>query len=327
MRRTIVLFAIGVLAVAGIVILAAVRPVVLLAIPVGAALGVAVYAYPRLETGSAPSGTFAPLPQAKQSTRGRGPLAVLVLGVALVSVFLFFGSGGGLKPKLLRPSIRDTPEDLLGPPGVRAVPYHARLEMARGGRKVTGQEVVRISRSILNSEGTSPTLAGPPDIGPEWKYAGPRGRNQDVYAFVHPYTHAIKPASGVGILRWNSLPVSVIEDGQLDTTLVPQDGSVVELHIPRRAVYGTDPDAKRGEDGKVLDFALNGLEDDPGARHIDIEVARGVGRWSVYEGIRQVTLWSFVKWLVPAVLLIVVAFFVNRFLKNRFPDAAAPAQA
>jgi hypothetical protein len=228
---------------------------------------------------------------------------------------------------------------------VAAVPYEADLEYENSGKdgpRWHVDETVRIARgrfaqmstgslartSVLSgTQGSPDPVALRTALGAEWHFAGDRAgghvvaysrvRNLPIDLPFWPPTHEA------------SIAIGTIASHSLRVVLVPSNGSKIDMHAPANLVKDTDPPAERrqfgGED--ILTVELDGLEDDASRRVLHLELAGWIGQTSIYGAIEGVTAWTIVKLLFGGVPGLLVAFFVTRRLRGRFPDPPAPQPA
>lgn len=167
-----------------------------------------------------------------------------------------------------------------------------------------------------------------------WRYAGPgHGPRRATYTLQRTLPARTSPWPFVR--RSNQVPVPLAQAVHAQPTVpgghrprrrtyVADDHSLLRLTGPLRLVGDTTPAAtKRANisgDRKTLEFELAGLRYHPDRRQIDVEIADAVARSGLY----AFTI-KFGKWLVIAITLPAVGFFVNRLLKRRLGDSTKPA--
>lgn len=228
---------------------------------------------------------------------------------------------------------------------VAAVPYEADFEYEDSGEKDPHwhiEETVRVVRTRFAQMGvgklaaatdSSRPLSAPEPVavrtalGPEWAFAGDRAggrvvayrRTRDLPIDVPFWPPTHEAAIAIGTIASDSLAV----------ILVPSNGSKIDMHAPTNLVRETDPPAERrqfsGED--ILTVELDGLEDDADRRVLHLQIAGWIGQTSIYGAVDDLTAWTIVKLLFAGVPGALIAFFVNRRLRRRFPDPVAPQSA
>jgi hypothetical protein len=186
-----------------------------------------------------------------------------------------------------------------------------------------GREIVRISRTELDRL-ASPIGRAPPNdlLGSTWRLEGRRGKHGTTFLFVQRRTiHTPEP----GWLGWpvksSTVAVPVVEAPGLEAVLVPRDGSTIEFRSPRNLIRNTDPKSEVREFGNevIVAVALTGLEDDPDRREVSLEIANVIGRSTAYGVVDAISAWKVLIAIFGGVPLVVVGYFVNRFLKRRWP--------
>ena len=156
---------------------------------------------------------------------------------------------------------------------------------------------------------------------PGWRYVGVRGEKRNIYGYKHVDSPPVRTHFWP-LLTDNSIHIRTIHSPTLHAELVARDNSTIILRTPRRFIYDTDPAGTRRKFGStdIVTIKLAGLEDDPELRQVRLQVANRAGQTWLYEGVRTVSGWGMMKWLVLSISVFVVGFFVTRFLKHRWPD-------
>ena len=126
-----------------------------------------------------------------------------------------------------------------------------------------------------------------------------------------------------------AIEIGTIASDSLTVILVPSNGSRINMHAPANLVRETDPPAERRQFGNedILTVELAGLEDDADRRVLHLEIAGWIGQTSIYGAVDDLTAWTVVKLLFASVPGALVAFFLTRRLKRRFPDPPTPQPA
>lgn len=307
----------------------------------------------RAETAEAPG------PRTSAAKRSLVALALIaVAGVAVVAIGLGSDKSTDLAPypalhlpRYIPPIESNSPQEIPNLEGeflepsvaeraVAGVPYKGDFEYEDSGEDGPHwhvEETVRIVRArfaqMSAGELAATTVSARPfsapvampvrtALGPEWDFAGERARGR-VLAYrrvrdlpvevpVWPPTHEV--AIGIGTIASDSLAV----------ILVPSNGSRIDMRAPASLVRETDPPAERRQfgDEDILTVELDGLEDDADRRVLRLEIAGSIGQTSIYRAVDDLTAWTLVKLLFAGIPGTLVAFFVTRRLKRRFPDPA-----
>jgi hypothetical protein len=328
-------YAAGVLAILGVLLLVALQPALLIPVFGGVVLG-GLVAFPTIRRrgargahAAAPAAEAAhPLPAAVAARRSHVPMivgvaAALIL-VAIVAAVALLSSGQKAVAPFPTPTVTPTPTPNASErfPSVRGIRYAATVTLVDEPRRFRVHEVIRLPGDLLES--SSAGESGP-QVGDEWEFQGARGERSEQYVYTRDRNIPIDTAGLPDVLRKNSIGLAQIVLPGSRTTLVPRDGSLVELRVPRRFIYGTDPEAKRRRYGgnEILTVKLEGLEDSPERRAVEVEVANWLGRRALYQRIQSSTLWGSVWWLIGPLIALIVAYFVQRWLKEHFPEPAA----
>lgn len=212
---------------------------------------------------------------------------------------------------------------------IRPMKYAASIEYDEAAGIWIVGENVRVPRADFlqrRLRGYRDGVASSPGqaLGAGWAYKGRRGHNGEAIAFSR---HRDLPAH---VRSWpptteDAIPVAAIRVPALNTTFVPRNGSLVEIHAPAGFVRQTDPPEDEQHafgDEEISTVRLEGLEDNPDHRTIHLMVANAFGRSSIYNGLESLTAWTFVKLLFGAIPGAIVGFFVARWLRKRYPDPA-----
>jgi len=306
------------------------RPALWIAVLVGAGAGAAAYFLLRpAEAGRRYRRAAGPPTRASRSggALAVASIVVLVAAILIAGVLLSGGArdegGGGTSGSGGNGVVR----------GVRTVNYHGDFTLDVNRRLWRGREVITVQPNFLAQYAATPRvgrrLARRPAraLGPGWTYEG--DRDSGALAYVRVRTESVAIRGFPRVLSHNRIDIPEVDSWLLRVTLVPADKSTVALRTPVFAIYDESPEAKRrhthSEDR--LTFTLNGLADDPSSRQVEMDVANGWGRNSVFGHARDFTGWTVVKWLLGLVLAIATAvatYLVLRVVKGRWPEKKAP---
>jgi hypothetical protein len=165
---------------------------------------------------------------------------------------------------------------------VRPVTYAAIVEYDESRSRWDARETVHVARHALERmtrggavrwDSGDPTLRDRV-LGESWHYLGDRGSSGQVYAYRRTRSIRVnlhgRPQAGEG-----TITISPITTGRLAATLVPRDGSVVELRAPGHLVREIDPAAVKRQFGNedIFTLRLRGLEDYEERRDIHLQLA------------------------------------------------------
>ncbi len=299
--------------VAGVVALASVvvRPALLVPIVIGAAvalLGVVVLFLLRRRGGRRAPARLPPAHYDAHRVRSWRSLVLLVAAALAVVLPLASVVQTTQSP---RPHVVDRRS-------VRSVSYAAVLEYAAATGRWHWTEHVRIPHSLFAAHASMRRmhLAG-------WDFVGKRGPHGGLVLYRHETAFRI-PTSFWPLMTKRRLRLPVLRSRLLHATLVPRDGSVVEMQAPRRMIHDTDPPSAVSTYAGVDTFMLRvaGVEDGLVAPELRFEVANRFGRTSLYATLEDITGGKIVAWLFGIVSGVVFGFFLTRELDRRFPKTA-----
>jgi hypothetical protein len=197
-----------------------------------------------------------------------------------------------------------------------AVVYAAVIKYKPASGQWRWSERIRIPRKLF----TRKALAAPRDLGAAWHYVDVRGRNGALLLYGRVSTFKITTHVWPALTKAH-LKLPVLRSRLLLATVVPRDGSVVELRAPSRMIHDTDPSGQRSGYGgtDIVSVRIAGLEDELAEPELRFEVANGFGRTMIYGTLSGITEAGIVAWLFGIVAATVVTFVCNRLLERRFP--------
>ena len=240
----------------------------------------------------------------------------------VVAVSLMFASVGASVALLA--AVVNSPHHIAPGVGrvVAPVYYAANVEFSNDRDAATRRQTVRIPRRLVRGRARGRERA----LLPGWRYLGVRGPQQELLLYAR--TDAIPNRTGFWPQHQNSADIPVESSDLLPIDLSPMQGSTITLRAPRRRIGDTDPSGTRRTFGStdIITIELD-EEDEPEFSQIHYQVANWAGRTSIFAGLRTVSAWSIVKWLISLLAASAVAFFLDRAFKKRWPDPAARSAA